>query len=107
MAPGGPLLLHPGRPRDSRQRVRNGDSRVPAFLEDYAGLGNALLSLYEADLDDRWLTESKTLADQILDLFWDEEDGLFFDAARDGEELVVRPREAMDNATPSGNSLAI
>ncbi len=86
---------------------KGGRSRIPAFLEDYAGLGNALLSLYEACLDPRWLEEAKKLADQLLELFWEEEEGLFYDSPRDGEKLVVRPRDVMDNATPSGNSLAV
>jgi uncharacterized protein YyaL (SSP411 family) len=86
---------------------KEGESRIPAFLEDYAGLGNALLTLYEGCLEPRWLEEAKELADQLLELFWEEEEGLFYDSPRDGEKLVVRPREVMDNATPSGNSLAI
>ena len=86
---------------------KDGQSRIPAFLEDYAGLGNAVLSLYEACLEPRWLEEAKALTDQVLSLFWEEGEGLFYDSARDGEELVVRPREVMDNATPSGNSLAV
>ena len=86
---------------------KDGKSRIPAFLEDYAGLGNALLSLYEASLEPRWLGEAKGLAQTVLDLFWEEDEGHFYDSAKDGEELVVRPREVMDNATPSGNSLAV
>jgi uncharacterized protein YyaL (SSP411 family) len=85
---------------------KDGQSKIPAFLEDYAGLGNALLSLYEVTLEQRWLEEAKALSDQLIELFWEEEQGLFFDTAKDGEELIVRPRESMDNATPSGNSLA-
>jgi hypothetical protein len=53
------------------------------------------------------LEEAKELADQLLELFWEEEEGLFYDSPRDGEKLVVRPRDVMDNATPSGNSLAV
>ncbi len=86
---------------------KDGQSRIPAFLEDYSGLGNAVLSLYEACLEPRWLEEAKALTDQVLELFWEEGEGRFYDSARDGEELVVRPREVMDNATPSGNSLAV
>jgi uncharacterized protein YyaL (SSP411 family) len=84
-----------------------GESKIPGFLEDYAGLGNALLTLYEVTLEPRWLEEGRILADQVLELFWEEGEGLFFDSPRDGEKLVVRPREAMDSATPSGNSLAL
>ncbi len=86
---------------------KDGESKIPGFLEDYAGLGNALLSLYEVTLEPHWLQEAKALAEQLLELFWEDQDGLFFDSPKDGEELVVRPRDAMDSATPSGNSLAI
>jgi len=46
------------------------------------------------------------MAEFTLDLFWEEAEGIFYDSPRDGEELVFRPREVMDNATPSGTSLA-
>ncbi len=84
-----------------------GEGKIPGFLEDYAGLGNALLTLYEVTLEPRWLEEARAMADLLLELFWEEEEGLFFDSPRDGEKLVVRPRDAMDSATPSGNSLAV
>jgi uncharacterized protein YyaL (SSP411 family) len=42
----------------------------------------------------------------MLDLFWDEELGGFYDTAADHEALITRPRELSDNATPAGNSVA-
>ncbi|MEO1289378.1 MAG: thioredoxin domain-containing protein, partial [Chloroflexota bacterium] len=33
------------------------------------------------------------------------EDGGFFDTSDDHEQLIVRPRQLQDNATPSGNSM--
>lgn len=86
---------------------KDGISRIPAFLEDYAALANAILTLYEATLRLEYLTEADSLCDRIVDLFWDEEEEAFFDAAKGGETLVIRPREVMDNATPSGSSLAV
>ncbi len=83
-----------------------GEAKIDAFLDDYAGLGNALLSLHGATLDARWLHVVRELCDEVLDKFWDEDAGTVFDTASDGEELVLRPRDAMDNATPSGSSLA-
>jgi uncharacterized protein YyaL (SSP411 family) len=41
----------------------------------------------------------------MIDLFHDSEGG-FFDTARDGESLLLRPKDIQDNATPSGNALA-
>jgi uncharacterized protein YyaL (SSP411 family) len=39
--------------------------------------------------------------------FWNDEVGAFFDTAADSEQLITRPRDVTDNATPSGTSLAI
>jgi uncharacterized protein YyaL (SSP411 family) len=89
-----------------RRSWKDGIARVPAFLEDYAGLGNALLTLYEATLEPEWLGETRTLTDQVMELFWEDDEGVFYDSPKDGETLVMRPRDVMDNATPSGNSLA-
>ncbi len=83
-----------------------GRVHIDGFLEDYGALGNACLSLYEATLDSRWLTEAAWIADAMLARFWSPAQQLFYDAAEDAEPLLVRPRDIMDNATPSGNSLA-
>jgi uncharacterized protein YyaL (SSP411 family) len=39
--------------------------------------------------------------------FWDDQTGAFFDTAKDAEQLITRPRDTTDNATPSGTSLAV
>ncbi|MEX2466900.1 MAG: thioredoxin domain-containing protein [Gemmatimonadota bacterium] len=83
----------------------DGEAKVPGFLEDHAALGNALLSLHGASLDARWLDLARWCCDEILERFLDEKSGVLFDAADDGEPLVVRPRDPTDGATPSGTSL--
>ncbi len=101
------VLLAAVRRDDTLRRVLTaGRVHVNGFLEDYGALGNACLSLYEATLDARWLTEAAWIADAMVDRFWSRAEELFYDAPEDGEALVVRPRDIMDNATPSGNSLA-
>ncbi len=86
---------------------KDGKTSGYAFLEDYAAIGNASIAVYEATLDSRWLVETEWVTDKIIELFWDQEKRVFFDGPIDGETLVVRPRDIMDNATPSGNSLAV
>ena len=86
---------------------KEGRARIPAFLEDHALLADALVALYEATFDARWLREARGLADEVLARFWDEAEGLFYDTAADAEALVVRPRDLWDNATPSGTSAAV
>ena len=44
---------------------------------------------------------------QLLDLFWDETSGGFFTTGSDAEALVVRPKEFLDGAVPSSNSIAV
>ena len=85
---------------------RDGRARIPAFLDDHALLADALVSVYEATWDTRWLHEARALADETLERFWDGEEGVFHDTAADAERLVVRPRDLWDNATPSGTSAA-
>ncbi|MGI8574204.1 MAG: thioredoxin domain-containing protein [Egibacteraceae bacterium] len=80
---------------------------VPAFLEDVAFLAQGLLSLYEADLDPSWLAWVQTLAEDADARFTDEAGGGWFATADDGEELLTRPKELWDNATPSGSSVMV
>lgn len=81
-------------------------AKLNGYLEDYAYLADGLLALYEATFEMRWLNESLTLAQFMVDKFWDEASSTFYDTASDHEELVARPRSLFDNATPSGNSVA-
>jgi uncharacterized protein len=101
------FVLSEMREGDALLRVwKDGTARVGGFLEDYAAVGNALISLHEATLETRWLAEARWCVDQVLERFRDERSGAFYDTSADAERLVVRPRDVMDNATPSGNSLA-
>jgi uncharacterized protein YyaL (SSP411 family) len=86
---------------------KDGRAKIDAFLEDHALLADALLALYEATFEPRRLEQARALADAMLERFWDDEEGVFYDTAVDAEKLVVRPRDIFDNATPSGNSVAV
>ena len=85
---------------------KEGEAKLKGYLEDYAFLIDGLLALYEATFDHRWLQEARSLAEGMVDLFWDEGEGIFFDTGKDHEQLIFRPREVSDNATPSGGSVA-
>jgi len=85
---------------------RGGQATLDAYLDDYACLANALVTLYEADFDERWLEAAIELCDVLLRLFADAEGGGFFFTAADHEELIARQKDLYDNAVPSGNSVA-
>ncbi|HXF71918.1 MAG TPA: thioredoxin domain-containing protein [Actinomycetota bacterium] len=85
---------------------REGRRSGPGFADDHALLAEACLVLYETTFELRWFEEARRLADELLRLFHDEEGGGFFQTGADQERLVLRPKELMDNAVPSGNSAA-
>ncbi|MDB4878302.1 MAG: N-acylglucosamine 2-epimerase [Gemmatimonadetes bacterium] len=86
---------------------KNGDARVAGYLEDYAALGLAALSVYELTFDRRWIDRAREMRDALVQWFWDDATGAFYDTASDHEQLITRPREISDNAVPSGTSLAV
>jgi uncharacterized protein YyaL (SSP411 family) len=85
---------------------RGGQAKLLGYLEDYAFVADGLLALYEATFQQRWLDEAVSLADSMVELFWDENAGAFYDTGIDHESLVVRPRDVFDNAQPCGGSVA-
>ena len=82
---------------------RVGDSA--AILEDYATLATGLLTLYQITGGAEWLTAATGLLDAALEHFADSDHpGRWFDTADDAEQLLVRPADPLDGATPSGAS---
>lgn len=81
-------------------------AKLLAYLEDYAWLANAMISLYEASFDSRWLQEALRLTDEMVDLFWDDKASGFFFTGKDHETLISRSKDPHDGATPSGNAVA-
>ena len=84
---------------------RDGVAKQPGYLDDYACLANGLLDLHEATGDERWLTEARRLADEMLRLFADPRGGFFLTAA-DSEEPLARVKLPFDQAVPSPNGMA-
>ena len=85
---------------------RDGRAHLKGYLEDHALLILGLLALHEATFSHRWLRAAVELTDEMLSLFWSEEQQTLFDTGSDHEALVVRPRNIFDNAVPSGSSTA-
>ncbi len=102
------FLLRELRREDRLLRTwKEGQAKIDAFLEDHALLIEALIAVYETTFDTRWVREARTLAETMLERFWEDSEGAFYDTAADAEMLVVRPRDPYDNPIPSGNSAAV
>ena len=94
--------------KDSRLKRYYRDGQVVGLgvLDDYAFMAMALVDLYEATFDARWLNEAKKLAAQMIELFGDQAGISFYLTGNDAERLIVRNRPGYDGAVPSGNSIA-
>ncbi len=84
---------------------KDGQAKIDGFLEDYAFVLDGLLALYQATFQPEWLTWANQLAETAIGEFYDQSTGAFYDTGSSSEQLVARPRDAYDNATPSGNSV--
>lgn len=87
-------------------RYRDGHAEYLAYAADYAYLIWGLVELYEASLDDKYLSLALDLNRDLLRYFWDEENGGLFFYGHDAEILLTRPKEAYDGALPSANAVA-
>jgi uncharacterized protein YyaL (SSP411 family) len=83
-----------------------GTATLNAYLEDHAFLVEALVVLYEATFDPRWLHAAREIADAMIERFADERHGGFFETAADHEQLVARRKDLHDTPLPAGNSSA-
>lgn len=81
--------------------------KLNGYLEDYAYLIDALVTLYETTFEQRWITSASELARVMIEQFWDNAEGGFFFTGKDHESLIARNKDPHDNATPSGNSMAV
>lgn len=85
---------------------KDGEAKLNGYVEDYANLADGLLELFQATGELRYLDAARSLADAMIEHFWDDDEGGLFFTSDDHEELIVRNKDFYDNATPSGNSVA-
>ncbi|MFQ5742816.1 MAG: thioredoxin domain-containing protein [Acidobacteriota bacterium] len=83
---------------------RQGEARIPAFLDDYAFLIRGLLALDEATADGRWIATAEKLAEQMQQRLADPRGGYFSSVAK--PDLLLQTRTVTDGAIPSGNAVA-
>ncbi len=85
----------------------SGKPSIPAMQEDYACYAEALIKLYDVTQGPKWLERARLLTDTMIERFWDQETGGFYMSEPTTLPIMSRPKESTDNATPSGNSVAL
>jgi hypothetical protein len=83
-----------------------GEAKLNGYLEDYSYLIEGLLELYRTTFDPHWFGAARELAKTMI-VRYQSADGGFYDTSDDHETLITRPRDLQDNATPSGNAMAV
>jgi uncharacterized protein YyaL (SSP411 family) len=94
--------------RDGRllATYKDGRAHLPAYLDDYAFLADALLELLQNRWRNRDLEFAQALLEVLLDKFEDRDAGGFYFTASDHEQLIHRSKTFSDDSVPSGNGVA-
>jgi uncharacterized protein YyaL (SSP411 family) len=100
------LRLPDGTWRRSWQSDATPAARHNALAHDLAHVVDAMTRMYELTSEHEWLDIANDTAKQLITGHWDAEHGGLFTVAAHAEQLVVRQKDLMDNATPSANSVA-
>ena len=99
------ILANCRRGKELLHREKAGNSDIPGFASDYANFIEALLDLYEATFEPRYFRAALELQDEFDARFADPRGGYFL-ATQGHDGLILRPKEVLDGATPSSNSVA-
>ena len=84
---------------------KDGQSNINGYLEDYATLIDAFISLHEVTLDEKWIRLSKKLTDYTYENFYNQENSMFYFTSKKDEKLVARSFEYRDNVIAASNSI--
>ena len=98
------LCAQPG--KGLHRSWRDGERGPKAFAMDYAALIHALIDLYQAGLNVKWLQWAVALQSEMDTLFLDKDKGGYYSVHTDMAHSVLRIKEDYDGAEPSPNSLA-
>ncbi|WP_134088298.1 thioredoxin domain-containing protein [Olivibacter sp. XZL3] len=75
------------------------------FLDDYAFVIEAFITLYETTFDKAWLDKAKSLSDYVIEHFFDRNSFAFYYTSDLADVLITRKYEVLDNVIPSSNSV--
>ncbi|PTM04221.1 MAG: thioredoxin domain-containing protein [Bacteroidetes bacterium] len=84
---------------------KNSKSTINGYLEDYATVIEAFLTLYENTLDEKWLTAARNYTNYCFDHFFDDTNKMFYFTSDEDSKLVARSIEYRDNVIASSNSI--
>ena len=84
---------------------KNKRSPVEGFLEDYAFLIQAYISLYQSTFNEDWLDKAQNWVTYTDKHFYDTLDGYYHFSSNQAEDLIARKKEIFDNVIPAANGV--
>jgi uncharacterized protein YyaL (SSP411 family) len=85
---------------------KDGIAKIDGYLQDYALVIEGLLSLHRATFEGKWLKQAIRLTKIMIEQFWDDHTGSWYDTGKRHEQLFIRPRNLTDDVMPCGSSAA-
>jgi hypothetical protein len=86
---------------------KNNQAKIPAFLDDYAYLIQALTHLQEVSGNSKYLLQAKKITEFVIDNFSEVDTGYFYFTNQHQTDVIVRKKEVYDGALPSGNAIMV
>jgi uncharacterized protein YyaL (SSP411 family) len=86
---------------------RDGRLLMSDVADDYANMGMAALTLYDATQDRRYLRQAEGWAATARHYFEDGQAGGFYLSPSDADDLYLRVRSALDHAVPNPNGMLV
>ena len=87
------------------RNYKNGLSNINGFLDDYALIIDAFLSLYQITFDETWLEHSQKLMEYTIAHFFKRSNAMFNYTSDIDPPLIARKSELADNVIPASNSV--
>ncbi|MEL6539383.1 MAG: thioredoxin domain-containing protein [Bacteroidota bacterium] len=88
-----------------RHSCSMGQLSALGYLEDYAWVARAFISLYQATFQERWLHTAQALTQYAIDYCYDSKTGLFYTVPMQNAHLIARLHDLWDGALPSANAV--
>ena len=84
-----------------------GQSKLDGYVDDYAFYIAGLIALHRATNEPRWLELARKWMRKQDELFWDDKAGGYFFTSHDHPALIVRTKNPIDSAVPSGTAVTL
>lgn len=90
------------------RRFADDEKKYDGLLDDYSFFVQALIDAYETTFNSKYLNYAVMLIKIAIAKFYDDQNqGGFYDAPYNFDDLILKTKETYDGAEPSGNSVMI